>query len=452
MARYDYDLLVVGAGSGGLAGSKRAASYGARVAIVEADRVGGTCVIRGCIPKKLMVYAAHFADAFEYARGYGWNLEVPRHAWSELARSRDRAVAGLEAAHKKHLADAGVELIEGRACFEQPHHIRVGDRLIRAERVLVATGSTPVLPKLEGDDLTCTSDDLFRLRERPRRVVLVGGGYIAVEFASILRGLGSEVTLVIRRDLPLRGFDPDLRRELLASLQDQGITVLVQSVVDRIARSAEGLQLTIGGPSGKHQRRADEVVLYAIGRRPNSAGLGLEAIGVQLGARGEISTDENARTSVDHVSAIGDVAGRFPLTPVAIQAARAWADRTFGGKDTPMSYEEIPTAVFSSPPIGTVGLGEEQAVGRYGKHDVRIYKSRFHPLLHTLTDRKVATFVKLVVRVHDDRVLGAHIIGHDAPEIIQGFAVALKAGATKADFDATVGIHPSTAEEFVTLG
>ncbi len=451
MSRFDYDLLVMGAGSGGLAGSKRAASYGARVAIAEGDRVGGTCVIRGCIPKKLMVYAAHFADSFEYARGYGWNVDVRGHDWPALVAARNRTVADLEVAHKRHLADAGVELIEGRAMFEQPHRIRIGERTISAERVLVATGSTPVVPKLEGGELASTSDDLFLRSQHPRRVVLVGGGYIAVEFASILCGLGCDVILVVRRDLPLRGFDMDLRRELLVGLRAHGVTVLAESVVGSIARGGDGLTLTVEGPSGESRREADEVVLYAIGRRPNSEGLGLEAIGLRLGPHGEIPTDEDGHTSVADVFAVGDVTGRSPLTPVAIQAARAWADRTFGAKPTRMSYDGIPTAVFSSPPIGTVGLTEAEAIERYGEADIRVYKSRFSPLLHNLTDRKVATLVKLIVRVRDDRVLGAHMIGGDAPEIIQGFAVALKAGATKADFDVTVGIHPSTAEEFVTL-
>lgn len=452
MSGFDYDLVVIGAGSGGLAGAKRAASYGTRVAIIEGDRVGGTCVIRGCIPKKLMVYAAHFADAFEDAGGYGWNVPSTDLDWSALVAARNRAVADLEVAHKRHLENAGVELIEGRARFEGPHQVRVGSRLVSGERFLLATGSAPVLPTIEGAEAASTSDDVFRLSERPERVALVGGGYIAVEFACILRGLGCEVTLVVRRDLPLRGFDDDLRRELLAGLREQGIEVLTETVVRSIRTDGGGLSVQVEGPDGRQDRQADQAVVYAIGRSPRTAGLGLEEIGVGLGPGGRILTDEDANTSLGHVFAVGDVAGRAPLTPVAIQAARAWADRVFGGKPASMSYEGIPTAVFSSPPIGTVGLTEQQAVERYGEAGVQVYKSRFQPLLHTLTERKVATLVKLVVHASEGRVLGTHIIGHDAPEIIQGFAVALKAGATKADFDATVGIHPSTAEEFVTLG
>ncbi|MEE8312351.1 MAG: glutathione-disulfide reductase [Candidatus Binatia bacterium] len=448
---HDYDLFVLGAGSGGLATAKRAASYGARVAIAEDDRVGGTCVIRGCIPKKLMVYASEHGDAIEDAAGYGWPVERGRVDWESLVRRRDEAVLSLERLHEKHLVDAGVELLRGRAHLTAPNRIEIDGRTVSARTVLVATGSTPILPSIEGIEHAITSDGFFELRKQPRRIAIVGGGYIAVEFASILRGLGSEVVLVIRRDLPLRGFDIDLRRELHAALESQGVDVRAETTVGAIVRSDDSTVLEVSGPGGDGRIESDDALVYAVGRTPNSRGLGLEELGVEIAPGGEIVVDEDGSTAVAGVFAVGDVVGRSPLTPVAIQAGRAMADRVFGGKQTRMSYDGIPTAVFTEPPIGTVGLTEEDAVQRYGADGVDVYKARFNPLIHMLTERKVPVLVKLVVERGSERVLGCHMIGHDAPEIIQGLAVAMKAGATKADFDATIGIHPSTGEEFVTL-
>jgi len=447
---FDYDLITIGAGSGGLATSKRAASYGAKVAIVEADRVGGTCVIRGCIPKKLMVYAAELGAAVEYAAEYGWATARGAHDWERLVEKRDAAVRSLELAHEGHLERAGVGLIRGRARVVGPHEVEIDGAVKRARFVLIATGSTPVLPDVPGIEHAITSDGFFQLPHRPERVAIVGGGYIAVELASILRGLGSKVSLIVRRELPLRGFDDDLRRELDAALRAAGVDVRASTTVRRIQRDREGLRLELDGPDGD-ALRVDAAMVYAVGRKPVTSDLGLEAIAVELGRDGEILVDDHGVTSVPSVLAIGDVTGRVPLTPVAIQAGRVLADRLFGNKSATMSYEDVPTAVFSEPPIATVGLTEEQARRTLGDARVTVHKARFTPLLHMLTRGKVPTTVKMIVDAQTDRVVGCHMIGHDAPEIIQGMAVAMKAGATKADFDATVGIHPSSAEEFVTF-
>jgi glutathione reductase (NADPH) len=446
-----YDLVVLGAGSGGLASSKRAASYGAKVAILEQDRVGGTCVIRGCVPKKMMVYAGELAHAFVDAPGYGFDSSRPELDWRRLAERRDAAVASLERRHEELLAKAGVTLIRGHGVITAPGEVRVDGRRLSARHVLVATGAAPVLPEIPGIEHAITSDGFFELRERPEHVVIVGGGYIAVELASILNALGTKVTLVFRASLPLRGFDEDLRRELRDALVAGGIQLLTTTRVTKIEKQGATVRAALDTPEGAHALVADQVVLYATGRDPRTRGLGLDTIGVQLGARGQVVSNDDGETSVPGVLAIGDVTGRAALTPVAIQAGRLLADRVFGGKSVHMSYDLIPTAVFCDPPIGTVGLTEEQAIERLGVDGVRVFKAGFTPLFHTLTDRKTRTFVKLVVDRRTDRVLGCHMLGRDAAEIIQGFGVALEAGATKADFDRTIGIHPSSAEEFVTL-
>jgi glutathione reductase (NADPH) len=451
MSTYDYDLFVIGAGSGGLATSKRAASYGAHVAIAEADRVGGTCVIRGCIPKKLMVYAAEHGHAHADAAGYGWSGERGSLDWNALVTKRDRSVEALERTHEGHLERAGVELLRGRASIRGANEVEIDGRRITSRYILISTGGRPLLPKLDGIDAAITSDGFFELKEQPGRMLIVGGGYIAVEFASIMSGLGSKVTLAIRRDRPLRGFDEDLRTELLAALRAAGVDVRVETTVRALRRDGDTTLCSLVGRDGEEQLCVDKAVVYAVGRSPNVEGLGLENVGIELGPKREVQVDEQDRTKVPSIMAIGDVTERAPLTPVAIQAGRALADRLFGNKNTIMSYHDIPTAVFTEPPIGTVGMTTEQAIERYGADGVSVYRAGFNPLVHTLTDRKVRTFIKMIVHNESDRVLGCHMIGHDAPEIIQGLGVAMKAGATKADFDATVGIHPSTAEEFVTM-
>lgn len=446
-----YDLVVLGAGSGGLATAKRAASYGARVAIVESDRVGGTCVIRGCVPKKLMVYAAEFAHAFADARGYGWESPPASFDWTRMRQARDRSVAALEATHERLLGEAGVELVRGRARVTTPHEVRVNGRALAAEAILVATGSRPKLPAIDGIESAITSDGFFELAEQPREVAVVGGGYIACELAGVFQALGTRTHLLYRAELPLRGFDGDVRRELDAGLRAAGITVHAQTTVGAIRQVAGGTCLEIVEGGEKATLEVDRCLLYATGRTANTEGLGLAEVGVALDDLGNVACAEDASTSVPSIFAIGDVTGRSPLTPVAIQAGRLWADRRYGGRDITMSYENIPTAVFSDPPIGTVGLAEEDARRAFGDDAVKVYRARFRPLLHNLTGRQAFTMVKLVVRSSDERVLGCHVVGRDAPEIIQGFAVAVKMGATKRDFDATVGIHPSTAEELVTL-
>jgi glutathione reductase (NADPH) len=451
MSTYEYDLVVLGAGSGGLATAKRAVSYGARVAIVEDDRVGGTCVIRGCIPKKLMVYAADHGHAIGDAAGYGWSVGSKEFDWKKLVARRDEAVLSLERTHERLLDKAGVELLRGRGRLTGANEVSIGDRAIRTRHILIATGSTPVLPGVEGIEHAITSDGFFELEEQPRRVAIVGAGYIAVEFASILNGLGTEVSLLLRRELPLRSFDHDLSSELLAGMRGAGIDVRTKTQVMGIEREAGVTRLALDTENGVDLLEVDNAIVYAVGRRPNTKDLGLEEAGVICASSGEVVVDEDQITSIDGVFAVGDVTDQAPLTPVAIQAGRALADRVFGGKSVQMNYEDIPTAVFSDPPIGTVGPTEAEAVERYGAGRIKVYKESFTPLLHMLTERKTRTMVKMIVDKQTDRVLACHMIGHDAPEIIQGLGVAIKAGARKADFDATVGIHPSSAEEFVTL-
>jgi glutathione reductase (NADPH) len=451
MGAFDYDLIVIGAGSGGLATAKRAASYGARVAIAERDRVGGTCVIRGCIPKKLMLYASELGAIVEDAAGYGWTHTGGKVDWPRLVARRDEAVLALERRHEGHLSRANVELMRGHARMTGENEVEIEGRRLRTRYVMIATGSAPVLPPIGGVEHALTSDAFFELKEQPERVALVGGGYIAVEFASILNGLGTHVTLLVRRDLPLREFDEDLRKECLAALRAQGIDVRTNTSVEHIDPQGNGMSLHLRGEDGTTDLHADCTLVYAVGRNPRTVDLGLEAVGVAVGRGGELLVDEHGATSVPWVFGVGDVTARAPLTPVAIQAGRTVADRLFGGKDVVMSYADVPTAVFCEPPIATVGLTEAEAKERLGEEGVAVYKAGFTPLFHTLTERKTKTLVKLVVDRATDRVLGCHMIGRDAAEVIQGFAVAIKAGATKATFDATVGIHPSSAEEFVTL-
>ncbi|MFT4570011.1 MAG: glutathione reductase (NADPH) [Hyphomicrobiaceae bacterium] len=451
MADKDYDLVVLGAGSGGLATAKRAASYGMRVAILENDRVGGTCVIRGCIPKKLMVYAADLGRSLADAEGYGWLVDNRGHRFAEFVRTRNEAVLNLERTHERLLKEAGVELLRGSPRVVAPDAIEVDGRRISCTRILVATGARPQVPKVDGIEHAMTSDGFFERTTLPERVAIVGGGYIAVELAGICEGLGSEVHLIIRKDLPLRGFDGDIRVALLEGLRGSGIQVHTETSVRGIQKQGDGITLNLTGGNGDWQLDVDDALLYATGRIPNTETLGLAEVGVELGRDGSVVCDEDGNTKVETILAVGDVTGRAMLTPVAIQAGRAIADRVWGGLDTHMDYTTIPTAVFSDPPIGTVGLTEEEAREQYGDDDVRVYKSSFNPLLHMLSGRRQPTTMKMIVRIKDDRVLGCHLVGHDAGEIIQGFAVAVKMGATKADFDATVGIHPSTAEEFVTM-
>jgi len=436
---------VIGAGSGGVRASRMAAAYGARVAVAEERYLGGTCVNVGCIPKKLFVYASHVAEEAADAAGFGWTVSRTAFDWPTLLANKDREIARLNGVYAELLDKAGVVRIEGRARIEDPHSVAVGGARYRAEHILVATGSWPWLPEIPGIGFAITSNEAFFLRELPHRVVVVGGGYVAVEFAGIFHGMGADVVQLYRGPLFLRGFDDDARAHVAQEMRRKGIDLRFESAVVRIAQTPDGLHV---GTSDGSTLEADEV-LFATGRRPLTQGLGLEAAGVALDAKGAVVVDAFSRSSVPSIWAIGDATDRINLTPVAIHEAMAFARTVFGGEPTKPDHEDVASCVFSNPPIGTVGLTEAEARQRYGEVDV--YRSVFRPLKQTLAGRDERTLVKLVVDPRSDRVLGCHMVGPEAGEIIQGFAVALKCRATKAQFDATVGIHPTAAEEFVTL-
>lgn len=444
-SRYDYDLITLGGGSGGVRASRMAAAFGARVALVEAAALGGTCVNAGCIPKKLFSYAAGFAADFHDAAGYGWRVPQPDFDWPALRVAKDREISRLNGVYAKLLGDAGVHLIAGRAVIRDAHTVEVAGRRLSAEHMLVATGGRALRPAIPGAELGITSDEVFHLATLPRRALLIGGGYIAVEFASIFSGLGVETTLVHRGSQLLRGFDGDVAAVLTAELQRQGVRLVLEESPVAVTRDGGGLRLALA--SGR-QLEAD-LVMFATGRSPNVRGLGLEAAGLVLNDRGAIAVDAHYRSAVPSVHAVGDVLGRVQLTPVAIAEGAALARTLFGGQPSTVNYDNIPTAVFSHPHVGTVGLAEEEARRRHA--DVKVYRSSFRPLKATLSGDAGKVFIKLVVDGASDRVVGAHMVGAEAGEIIQGLAVAMNCGATKAQFDATIGIHPTTAEEFVTL-
>lgn len=450
MRDYNYDLLVLGGGSGGLAAAKRAASYGASVGLVESGRVGGTCVIRGCIPKKLMVYASHAKEWLDLAQDFGWVGESQSLSWESLVEMRNGVVRRLEGIHERNLRAANVELIRGFARFLDPHHVDIDGRRLSAQRFLIATGAAPVMPELRGDGSSMTSDALFDLVSMPRSAVVIGGGYIAVEYAGILRNLGCDVTMLVRDQL-LRGFDRDIAEQLAVNLEQQGIAVHSPADVQDAHHTADGYRVQYRWGERDYALEVEAAVVFAIGRNPNTQRLGLERAAVQVDELGAIVVDENHRSSAEHIFAVGDVINRSNLTPVAIKAGRTFADREFGGKSSTMSYETIPTAVFSQPPIGVVGMSEDEARARHS--NVRVYTTRFAPLVYAASpdERKLRSLMKMIVDADSDRVLGLHMVGADAPEIIQGFAVAVKAGLTKSDFDSTVAIHPTQAEEFVLM-
>ena len=444
MTQYDVDLFVIGAGSGGVRASRMSARLGARVAIAEEYRAGGTCVIRGCIPKKLLTYAAHFHEDFEDARGYGWSVPEATFSWPALIAAKDREIARLEAIYENLLVDSGVEIIKGRARLVDAHTVEVAGRRVTAAHVLVATGGWPVRPAIPGAELAITSNEALDLPALPRRVLVVGGGYIAVEFAGIFNGLGSQVTLSYRGEEILRGFDHDVRRHLREQIGKKGIRVEREHQVTAIARGAGGLSVATSGATIEC-----DAVMFATGRAPNASGMGLEAAGVKLDAAGAVAVDAYSRSSVAHIFAVGDVTNRIALTPVAIREGAAVAQTLFGGQPTPVAHDNVPSAVFSQPPVSVVGLTEADAIAKYG--EIEVYQSAFKPLKHTLSGRDERTLMKLLVDAATQRVVGAHMVGADAPEIIQGIAIGVVAGLTKAQFDATVGIHPTAAEEFVTL-
>jgi glutathione reductase (NADPH) len=442
---FDYDLITIGAGSGGVRASRMAAKTGARVAIVEESRVGGTCVMRGCVPKKLLVYAADFAADFADARGYGWNVGEPSFDWGDLIANKNTELNRLEGIYQRILRESGVAVLEGRGVVTGPHSVDVAGQTITAERILIATGSRPHLPDLPGIEHAITSNEALDLPELPNRVAIVGGGYIAVEFAGLMAALGADVSIIIRAGNILRGFDEDIRTTLIDEMEKNGITVHRECVVRSIEKSTHGgFSLRLHGT----ETIECDAVFYATGRRPNTQGLGLDAVGVRLSEHGAVQVDEYFQTAVPSIFALGDVIDRVQLTPVAINEGMAFVATQFEGRPTAMNYEFVPAAVFSHPPVGTVGLMEAEA---RAQGPVDIYLSRFRPMKHTLSGRDARSMMKLVVDRKTQRVLGVHMVGEDAPEIVQGFAVALKCGATKQQFDATVGIHPTAAEEFVTM-
>ncbi|MGB7440720.1 MAG: glutathione-disulfide reductase [Coleofasciculaceae cyanobacterium] len=446
---YDYDLFVIGAGSGGIAAARRATEYGTKVGIAEFNDLGGTCVNRGCIPKKLMVYASHFPDLFEDAQGYGWSEVNSTLDWQKMITVVNKEVERLNGVYQRMLDKAGVDVIQGYAKFLDPHTLEIGDRKVSADKILIAVGGHPVKPtEITGIEHAIVSDDMFHLKEQPKRIVVIGTGYIGVEFACIMKGLGTEVTLLSRNDLILRGFDDDLRSGIQEGMEKHGIRIIKVSEPPVIEKTPEGLKVQVKG-SSEETVVVDAVSLAATGRVPNLGKLGLENAGVET-SKGAIAVDNYSHTSQKHIFAVGDCTDRMNLTPVAINEGRAFADTQFGGKDRTMSYENIPTAIFSTPEAATVGLTETEAREQLGDA-VKTYRARFRPMYHTLSGRDEKTTVKLVVDQNSDKVLGAHMVGDYAAEIIQGIAIALKMGAKKQDFDATVGIHPSTAEEFVTM-
>ena len=448
MPEFDYDLFVIGAGSGGVRAARIAASHGARVAIAEEYRIGGTCVIRGCVPKKLLVYASRFKNEFDDAAGFGWSTEGARFDWQSLIAAKDDEIARLEAAYRATLAKYDVEVFAERATLSSAHEVRLAKtgRKISAKTILIATGGHPdVEPDLPGIEHAITSNEAFHLKELPRHVVIAGGGYIAVEFASIFNGLGSDVTLICRRDKILRGFDEDLRDALTAAMTGRGIRIISDQVFKRIEKTQWGLA---GHITSGEVIDADQI-MFAIGRSPNTAGLGLEDVGVKLGGNGVVAVEGAWQTSVPSIYAVGDVTDRVNLTPVAISEGHAFADTVFGNDSWTVDYATIPTAVFATPELGTVGFSEHEARAQYG--DVDVYKVSFRPMKAILAGRDEPTFMKLIVERASDRVIGVHILGPDAAEIVQMAAVAIRVGAKKKDFDETMALHPSAAEELVTL-
>ena len=448
MSEFDYDLFVIGAGSGGVRAARIAASHGARVAIAEEYRIGGTCVIRGCVPKKLLVYASRFTDEFEDAEGFGWSIEGARFDWQSLIAAKDNEIARLEAVYGATLAKFSVELFAERATVAAPHGVKLtqSGRTVSAKAILIATGGRPNLDEnLPGIEHVITSNEAFHLKEMPRRVVIAGGGYIAVEFASIFNGLGADVTLIYRRDKILRGFDEDLRDALTTAMTSRGIHIIAGHIFTRIEKTQTGLA---GHITGGEVVEADQI-MFAIGRSPNTAGLGLEGVGVKLSGNGAVAVEGTWQTSVPSIYAVGDVTDRVNLTPVAIREGHAFADTVFGNKAWTVDYKAIPTAVFATPEIGTVGFSEHEARAQYG--DIDIYKASFRPMKAILAGRDERMLMKLVVERASDRVVGVHILGPDAAEIVQMAAVAIRMGAKKSDFDQTMALHPSAAEELVTL-
>lgn len=447
MPAIDTDLFVIGAGSGGVRAARIAAGHGARVMIAEEYRVGGTCVIRGCVPKKLLVYASRFAHEFEDAAGFGWTVSGAKFAWPTLIANKDREIARLEAAYHATLQRAGVEIVESRAVVEDAHTVRIlkTGAVVRAQTILVATGGRPVRPDVPGAEHTITSNEAFQLDRLPRRIIVQGGGYTAVEFSCLFHGLGAEVTLIHRGAEILRGFDDDVRHHLRTEMMARGVKVILGETIDAIRQNAGALEAMLA--SG--EKHGAEAIMVAIGRVPNTKNIGLEAVGVTLNERGAVAVDAFSRSSAPSIYAIGDVTDRIALTPVAIREGHAFADTVFGNKPWSADHEHVPSAVFAEPELAVVGLSEAKAKEK--GFSVDIYRTGFHPLKATLSGRATSILMKLVVDRETDRVLGVHVVGEAAAEMIQMAAIAVKMGARKSDFDATVALHPTAAEELVTM-
>ena len=447
MSKRDYEYFVIGAGSGGVRSARIAASHGAKVGIAEGWDFGGTCVNRGCVPKKLLVYGSKFSKEFKDASGYGWKfLGFRWFKWRDLIRNKDKEINRLTGIYNSLLADSGVDVHKGYAKFIDDHTVEINGQQITADRILIATGGRPRVPNIPGKEHLKTSDDVFHLPSQPKNVTIIGGGYIAVEFACILQGLGSNVTLINRSDCILRGFDKDLQEHLLNEMKAKGIKFKLGCTPEKVTK--RGRKTVIHTNQGE-TIESDEAIV-AIGRDPMTDNLGLENTNVQIDKGGKIPTNKDNETSVAHIYAVGDIANDYNLTPVAIEEGHCLADRLFGNMPQRyISYDFIPTAVFSDPPIGTCGMTEEDLIAA-GK-EYKVYKTSFRPMKHTLSGRQERTFMKLLVCGESEKVLGVHMIGDDAPEIIQMAGIVLKMGGTKADFDATVGVHPTAAEEFVTM-
>lgn len=448
MAEYDFDLFVIGAGSGGVRAARMSALRGARVAIAEEYRVGGTCVIRGCVPKKFLVYASAYGKAFKEAEGYGWTVGEARHDWSKLCENLHAEVDRLSGIYWKNLSNSGVEIYQDRAELVDKHTIKLvkENRTVTAKYILIAVGGKPAQLGIEGEELAISSNEVFHLKERPAHVVIQGGGYIACEFAQVFAGLGSHVCQIYRGDTVLRGFDDDVRAHVHAELKRSGVRVMTHANITRISELDDGRR-RVETDTGE-EIEAD-VVIQAVGRIAHTDGLGLEAAGVETGKNGAVAVDPYSKTNIDNIYAVGDVTDRINLTPVAIREGAAFASTVFGDEPVAFDHADVASAVFTQPPVGTVGLTEHEARQKYGKVD--IYKATFKPMKNSLSGSESRMLVKLVVRQDDERVVGVHMAGDDSPEIIQAVGIAVKAGLTKQQFDATCAVHPTVAEELVTL-
>ena len=449
MAKYNYDLITLGAGSGGVRATRLAGGYGAKVAVVESSRVGGTCVMRGCVPKKLLVYGAHFAEEFSDSKGFGWTQGSATFDWGQLIENKDTELNRLEGIYNSILKNNNVDLLTGRGRLLDSHTVGVDGKSYTAEKILIAVGGWPSMPKIPGIEYVITSNEALDLKALPKRIIIVGGGFIAVEFAGIFNALGVEVTEIIRGDEILRGFDSDIRISLAEEMEKKGIKIFRNTSVTSIEKTVNRYTVSLTGNGTSSEKKLEtDIVMYATGREPNTQNLGLEEVGVELNEKGAVVVDEWSNTSVDNIFAVGDVTDRVNLTPVAIAEGRAFTETNFNNNPMTMDYENVASAVFSQPAIGTVGLTEIQA---QEKGEIDVYISRFKAMKHTLSGRDERTVMKLIVDRASDRVLGCHMLGNEGPEIMQAMAIALKCGATKAQFDATIGIHPTAAEEFVTM-